>query len=434
MWDENDQRRIYVEGLTIRAVSAGAFAVMFAVGILWDWHRLIPGYWAVQIILVSLIAMNPVLWVIGQMRSFPMHDLYVHWLVDVLAVASIVYLLGVFQIPLSPIAFMIMIVSSAAYMTKGAAFYLAGLSSVAWIALWSNAGRMGDERTDVLGIHISESGEWFLGVATIVFFFVFAYVAGMVADKLRQKTRAVVEQRRETENGLWREKMARREIETLSAIVQHDVYGPLSAIKGVALELEEELALGRVEGSTELLKLVHRQVASIEAAVESLGLFDVEDEGGSICLADIVSRVLSDLDALISERSVSVQVEDTQLRVSVNRRRCYHVLRNLVSNAVKCVPEDGGGMVRIYAEEDGQSRRLIIEDNGPGLSERFIEALTRNEPVTPERSRSGEGLGIGLFLTRRLVQSWGGRVEYVARPGGGAAIGVTFPERPRSRE
>jgi signal transduction histidine kinase len=431
MWDDADKRRIYVEGLGIRAVSASAFGAMFLIGAAWEWHKIIEGYWPVQMILAGLVAVNPVLWLVGRSRGFPMRDLYMHWLIDVVAVAGIVYFLGVFEVPLSPIAFMIMIVSSAAYMTMSAAFYLAVASSCVWIVLWLSVSGESRPGPSPLGISVDAAGEWFLGVATIVFFFVFAYVAGMVADKLRRKTMAVIEQRREMERVLQREQTVRDESETLSAIVQHDVYGPLAAIKGIALELEGELMDGRAAECAGLLKRLHLQISSIDAAVESLGLFGGESRSEPIAIADVVARVVRDLNALIFERCVSVTVENVAFVVAVDERRCYHVVRNLVANAVKCVPDDGRGLLRIYATNVEAPLRLVIEDNGPGLSAKFVDALTRKGAVVPTKGRDGEGLGIGLYLTRRLVHSWGGAMEYASVESGGAAVAVTFPEAAR---
>lgn len=428
VWDENDRKAIYLEGLRIRAVAAGAFAALFLVGIQWDWHLELKGYWGVQAILAMLVLINPMLWLIGKAREFPLGDFFVHWFVDISAVAAIVYLLGVHAVPLSPIAFMIMIVSSAAYMTMSAAFYLATLSAIAWSILCVIASRQGvSDEVGGLGIYVPESAEWFLSLSTIVFFFVFAYVAGMVAEKLRRKTLDVLEQRSLLERVLRSEQTARDDMETLSAIVQHDVYGPLSTMRAVIGEVENEYGKPDESVSRELLRLLGSQITSIEAAVESLGLFGASSGDDVVPAGELVGRVLAGLEGMLTERRVSVSCGPIEFKISASPERCYHVIRNLVSNAIKCVPDDGSGRVRIHGGVVGAIARLTIEDNGPGLSEKFIEALTREERVAVRRDRVAEGLGIGIYLSRRLVMSWGGRIEYAGSPLGGAGVSVTFP-------
>src|SRR5687767_7107123 len=114
MWNDAERKGIYRDGLRIRAIAASAFLAFFLSGSFLDWGSRIEGYWLVVGALVALVAVNPLLWAIGVVRGFPLSDFYVHWALDIVAVSAVVYGLGMFDIPLVSVAYMIMIVSSAA--------------------------------------------------------------------------------------------------------------------------------------------------------------------------------------------------------------------------------------------------------------------------------------------------------------------------------
>jgi two-component system, NtrC family, sensor kinase len=101
------------------------------------------------------------------------------------------------------------------------------------------------------------------------------------------------------------------------------------------------------------------------------------------------------------------------------------VLTNLVQNAIEAVP-DGGGRVRVAGDGDGDALVLSVKDNGPGIAPDVRERL-----FTPFFTTKGvgRGVGLGLTITRRVVQSMAGTIEVVSAPGEGAEFVVRVPRR-----
>jgi two-component system cell cycle sensor histidine kinase PleC len=114
-------------------------------------------------------------------------------------------------------------------------------------------------------------------------------------------------------------------------------------------------------------------------------------------------------------------------KLRADERSIKQILLNLLSNAIKFTPT--GGEVTIFAgsdEEGGIS--LVVRDDGVGMAE--AEMLAAMEPFSqadPSLSRGQEGFGLGLPLTRHLVELHGGTVTLSSRQGEGTTVWVTFP-------
>jgi len=103
------------------------------------------------------------------------------------------------------------------------------------------------------------------------------------------------------------------------------------------------------------------------------------------------------------------------------------VLTNLVQNAIEASPE-AGGRVRVSGHGDDRWLELAVRDNGPGIAAEVLPRL-----FTPFLTTKGPGKGVGLGLTivRRVVQSMGGTIQAANPPGGGAEFRVRVPRRQR---
>jgi signal transduction histidine kinase len=115
------------------------------------------------------------------------------------------------------------------------------------------------------------------------------------------------------------------------------------------------------------------------------------------------------------------------------------VLYNFLSNAIKFTPDRGRVIVRAFAV-DGQHFRLEVEDNGIGVAAEQLPRLFQEfQQLDAGYSRQQQGTGLGLALTRRLVEAQGGVVGVSSEPGRGSVFhavlnrvhGTDVPRRPR---
>jgi len=106
--------------------------------------------------------------------------------------------------------------------------------------------------------------------------------------------------------------------------------------------------------------------------------------------------------------------------------RFKQVLYNYLSNAVKFTPEDGRVEVRV-AREENTSFRLEVEDTGVGISPDEISKLFQEFQQLPNSRKAEQGTGLGLALTRHIVEAQGGTVSVRSVPGSGSVFAAVFP-------
>ncbi|HEX6349673.1 MAG TPA: GAF domain-containing sensor histidine kinase [Candidatus Dormibacteraeota bacterium] len=217
------------------------------------------------------------------------------------------------------------------------------------------------------------------------------------------------------------------------AHMSHELRTPLNSILGFA-----QLLAGEDYGPlNERQRRYVEHVTSSGAHLLSL-INDVLDltkvEAGqleliteSVALKQLLTGCADEIAPLARHKSQRLVVKARgNLSVRADARRLRQVMLNLVSNAIKFTPE--GGTVVVETERDGSEVLVHVRDNGVGVPagerERIFEAFTQ---VRTGRTRSDEGTGLGLALSRRLMELMGGALVLDARPGRGSTFTVRLP-------
>ena len=212
--------------------------------------------------------------------------------------------------------------------------------------------------------------------------------------------------------------------------MSHELRTPLNAIIGFAQVLEfagagqladeqREYVAHILQGGRHLLSLINEvlDLSAIEA-----GQLAIEIE--EIALAPLAEECLTLVSPLAADRGLRLLREiDAGACVLADRKRLKQVLLNLLSNAIKY--NRPGGDVRICgAGTDGQVR-LAIQDTGRGIPPELAERVF--QPFDRLGREDCEGSGIGLAITRRLVELMGGQIGFDSPPGEGTRFDVTLP-------
>lgn len=223
--------------------------------------------------------------------------------------------------------------------------------------------------------------------------------------------------------------LARRQRDFVSAVT-HELRSPLASARLYI----ESLLLGRADGEKATRYLTHakqdldrlgqlvEEVLTTRALVE--GSVDLQLEAVDLCqLAETRCARLRELHA-----GAELQLSTAEpVTVRADRRALEQILDNLVSNAVKY----GGaqGRVLVSVSTAGERGRLLVRDHGPGLQGAKATELTRAfVRGQDEDVRTHPGVGLGLFVVRRLVDGLGGLLSLRdADPGPGLLACVDLP-------
>ncbi|WP_345035213.1 PAS domain-containing sensor histidine kinase [Arthrobacter methylotrophus] len=215
----------------------------------------------------------------------------------------------------------------------------------------------------------------------------------------------------------------------LVANVSHEFGSPLTSILGnldLVLRNAEELS----PGPRRFVEIAQRNAGRLRALVEDLLL--------SAAAVEVVHLRRTDLAGLIENSLVSAQAQANAANVGLvaevaaplwadaDPLRLGQALDNLVSNAIKYSP--GGGLVSVRAARNDSWVRLEVQDTGMGMTaDEAARIFTRFFRTDAARQAAIPGVGLGLSITKSIVERHGGSITCFSRPGGGSTFVVALP-------
>lgn len=220
--------------------------------------------------------------------------------------------------------------------------------------------------------------------------------------------------------------------EDLLRAVSHDLRSPLTAIQAQAQLLQRMVQQTRIDGrmrrSTEAVVLNAKRMNSmIQDLVDSARLESgqLRLELAPLELRTFVLNVKEMMAAVANVGRVRVEISDGLPTVMADANRLERILTNLLSNALKYSPPDTE--VLVHAEQKGGEVVLSVRDHGPGIPPEDLPHLFHRF-YRARGARKTEGVGLGLCITRRLVEAHRGRIWVESRVGKGSTFYVALPK------
>lgn len=208
--------------------------------------------------------------------------------------------------------------------------------------------------------------------------------------------------------------------------MSHELRSPLNAILGFAQLMESESppptpsqqgSIGRIlQAGWHLLNLIN-EVLDL-AKIES-GKFSLSPE--PVSLAEVFVECRAMVEGLASKRSIRLEfpVLDGSCSIHADRTRLKQILLNLLSNAIK-YNRDEGQVVVAFSRTDSGRVRISVQDTGEGLSLEMQDQLFQPFNRLGQEASGEEGTGIGLVVTKQLVEMMGGEIGVESTVGEGS--------------
>jgi signal transduction histidine kinase len=281
--------------------------------------------------------------------------------------------------------------------------------------------RIGDETVGVLDVQSHKEAAFDQGSTELL-----TRVADQIA--LVVHSNLLLSQQRETVERL-------RELDQMKsdfiAITSHELRTPLTAIRGYVHTLLRRRDQIPDEQATKFMEIIDRQTHRLARLVEDLLVVSRIEAGTMRLTADHVDlrRFLEQTVESFGPEAgarIELSVGEETARVVVDSDRLDQIVRNLVENALKFSPPDSA--VRIEAARDDAEMRLTVSDRGQGIPPQALPHIfDRFHQAGEVLTRDTEGAGLGLYITKRLVEAMGGTIEVSSEMGKGSTFRVSLP-------
>jgi signal transduction histidine kinase len=215
--------------------------------------------------------------------------------------------------------------------------------------------------------------------------------------------------------------------------IAHELRSPLTAVQGFSATLIKRWDRFDDEQKRQLVATINAdavRMGRIISEVVDLARLEIgtlQLSSAEVDVASVVQRACDNVGRLSGSERVEVTVEP-QLSVWADPARLEHIVTNLVENAIKFSSE---GPIELTARGNGGRVEIAVADQGEGIDREALPSIW-DGPAPVGSSAAPLGSGLGLYLTRRLVEAHGGSVDVTSERGRGSRFMVTLPSTPGS--
>jgi PAS domain S-box-containing protein len=232
--------------------------------------------------------------------------------------------------------------------------------------------------------------------------------------------------------------LSNHDLYQFASVASHDLQEPLRKIQIFSNFLKERCSDNlSVEANGYLEKIISSARRMKALIIDILNYSQLSQQDSSLVLTDLnvlLQQVLEDQEILIKEKHAKFEV-GTLPSIEVNSGQMRQVFQNIISNALKFIKKGTTPVVRIHAkigpgpleqQEDGRFCHISIKDNGIGFDEKFADNIFTLFRRLHTKDRF-EGTGIGLAISKKIVEKHGGNIIAKGVEGEGAEFIIILP-------
>jgi len=276
-------------------------------------------------------------------------------------------------------------------------------------------------------------------LAGMVLFLLVSTLIVWLAANMREHRQFLERAAEERQRSLQREQQARVDAESANrakddflAAVTHELRTPLSSIVGwVELIKREALAEGEVRLAIESIERsakVQTQLVSDILDLSRIQKGKLRLEVRPICLSELTQSAIQTIVPAAVAKGIELRTEIPSSAGPVlgDAERLHQICWNLLSNAIKFTPS--GGTVHVRVHETTETIKLVIADTGEGIDPSFLPKVFHRFEQGPASAHQG-GLGLGLAITKEIVELHGGNISVSSSGRGqGTEFEISLPK------
>lgn len=241
----------------------------------------------------------------------------------------------------------------------------------------------------------------------------------------------------ENARALEREQEAVKQLKALDAmkadfvaVTSHELRTPLTSIRGFVKTLRRSELKLSPEQVGEYMEVIDRQSERLARVIEDL-LFvsQIDADDAELFRTEFnVGQMVADLiESQFSEQGLRIKVKSDGAVIQTDRTRLRRAVEALVDNALKYSPPSSP--IKIDVRDVGSSIEVSVEDEGVGIpKEESKRIFDRFYQIGGSMRRSQQGFGLGLYITRQVIESLRGHIDLTSEPGKGAAFTIVIPK------
>ncbi|MCX7615677.1 MAG: ATP-binding protein, partial [Clostridiales bacterium] len=215
----------------------------------------------------------------------------------------------------------------------------------------------------------------------------------------------------------------------MSADVAHELRTPLANLQSSL----EAMIDGVWEANGDRLESCHEEIMRINRLVgdlEKLSRFEAENTFLNISEFDafeLIQRILNNFEPEFHKKKVEMHFLGNKVNINADKDKISQVLINLISNSLKYTPS--GGRVDVMLSSEDQDIQFVIKDTGEGISKEDLPFIfERFYRADQSRSRLTGGSGLGLSITKAIIESHKGKIDVKSKIGEGTTFTVSLPK------
>jgi signal transduction histidine kinase/HAMP domain-containing protein len=245
---------------------------------------------------------------------------------------------------------------------------------------------------------------------------------------------------KESRENLQKLQKAYQELQTLDKMkddlisnVSHELKTPLISIKGYGELLYDEKLGGLSEEQKKSLEAIIRNADRLTRLINSI-LFISKLQAGkiefkfeSLDMKEILKMCVDDFKRIMDKKQIQLEIDIPEIpHILGDKDRFIEVITNLLENAIKFTPDRGNISIKAQCEEEFV--HIIVSDNGIGISTEILPKLfTRFYQVDASTARKFGGTGLGLYITKNIIDAFKGKIWIESEVGKGTTVHVLLP-------